>query len=301
MKRDAAPAAVLVAAKPEGPTSREVVDLAVRVLGTRRVGHAGTLDPFASGVLLVAWGRATGLVPYLQQYPKTYEASVRFGRITDTQDRTGAVLEERNPASVTEAAVRRALEPFRGTIMQVPPMFSALKHDGRRLHELARAGTTVERAGRERTVHELELLEFAPPVARLRVVCSAGTYVRTLAHDLGEALGPGASLDALSRTAIGPHRLAAALPAGRILALTRAELLERALAPSEALPDWPAVSLSPGEAREVLNGSWRDPGGRLAGIERARLLDREGRLLALASGGGSVRLLRVFGEREEAR
>ncbi len=278
-----------------------MVDDVVRVLGTRRVGHAGTLDPFASGVLLVLWGRATAFVPHLQDYEKSYEATVRFGRVTDTQDRLGETLEERDPSGLTADAIEAALPGFRGEILQVPPMFSALKQNGRRLYDLARQGETVNREPRRRRVSRLELLSWTPPVARLAVACSSGTYVRTLAHDLGAALGPGASLDELTRTAVGPHGLDAAVAGEEVRSLSRDELLARALAPADVLPDWPAVVLPAEEAVAAASGSWRDPRNRLTEECRYRLVDETGRLLALARGGEEPRLLRVFAEREAIR
>jgi tRNA pseudouridine55 synthase len=289
---------MLILDKPSGPNSRRVVDWVVRVLGTRRVGHAGTLDPFASGVLLVAWGKATALVPYLQEYEKCYEALVRFGRTTNTQDRLGEVVEERDPSALTAETVAAGLAGFRGRILQVPPMFSALKRDGERLYELARRGETVERAPRERQVSRLDLLEWDPPLARLAVTCSSGTYVRTLAHDLGLALGPGASLDELVRTSVGPHGLDAALPAAEVEAMNRSDLLARATSPAGALPDWPTAALPPEEAVAAAAGSWRDPQGRLTEERGYRLLAEDGRLIALAWGGKASRLLRVFAEPE---
>jgi tRNA pseudouridine55 synthase len=294
VKPAAVPPGLLPLAKPSGPTSRSLVDRVVRVLRSRRVGHAGTLDPFASGLLLVAWGRATALVPYLHGYEKRYRATVRFGRVTDTQDRTGVVLEEHEASALDRERVERALAPFRGRILQVPPMYSAVKQGGRRLYEIARDGRDVEREAREREVSRLELLDWDPPVAVIEVACSTGTYVRTLAHDLGRALGPGASLDALVRTGIGPFRLTDALDADRLDSLSREELLERAVAPADALPDWPALRLPDDEARLAAHGSFPDPGRRAAAVGRYRLLDERGALLALAEGGVPPRLLRVL-------
>lgn len=290
------PPGLLLLAKPSGPTSRWVVDRVVRSLRTRRVGHAGTLDPFASGLLLVVWGRATGLVPYLHEYEKSYRAVVRFGRVTDTQDRTGTVLEENPVSGIDRETLEGGLGPFRGRIHQVPPMYSAVKRDGERLYEFARRGEEVERAPRERRVSRLELLEWSTPVAVLEVTCSTGTYIRTLAHDLGRALGSGASLDALARTAIGPFRLADAIDPDRLEDLSREELLERAVAPADVLPDWPEIRLPEEEARRVVHGAFPDPRRLAAEAGRYRLLDAAGNLLALAEGGASPRLLRVFAE-----
>jgi tRNA pseudouridine55 synthase len=292
------PAGAILVDKPAGMTSRRVVDRVGGLLGTRGAGHAGTLDPFAQGVLLVAWGRATRLIPFLHDYAKSYEALVRFGRITDTQDLTGRVLEERDPSSLTLDRIEAALDAFRGVILQTPPMHSAVKVKGRRLYKAARAGETVARAPRERTVHRLDVLGWEPPCLRLEVVCSTGTYVRTLAHDLGAALGPGASLDELVRSAIGPHRL---LSASRLDALEdREDVLARALRPDEVLPDWPAVRLESESARRVAHGGVEDLTGRTPEAVGYRVLDAEGRLLAVAMGGDAPRLLRVFAGEEAA-
>jgi len=282
--------------KPPGPTSRDVVDDVVGALGVKRVGHAGTLDPFAQGLLLVVWGRATGLVPYLQRYPKTYEVEAEFGRTTDTQDGTGVTLAVRDASGLDAAGVRDALPAFRGTVRQVPPMYSAVKQAGRRLYEHARAGREVAREPRERTVFTFDLTEFSSPRARFRVTCEGGTYVRTLVHDLGAALGTGACVLRLERTAVGPHRLEGALAADRLRAPDRAAILAHAVAPAAALPDWPEIRIQdPAEAREVVCGSWRDAAGRAAGEGEYRVTGPEGNLLAVVRGGRPVRLLRVFG------
>jgi tRNA pseudouridine55 synthase len=272
------------------------VDAVVRALDTRRAGHAGTLDPFARGLLLIAWGRATGLVPYLQEYPKTYLARVRFGRVTDTQDRTGRVLAETDPARVTEERIRAALSRFRGPILQTPPMYSALKRDGQRLYRWARQGKEVSRNRRRRFVERFELMDYRSPLASFEIVCSKGTYVRTLAHDLGQVLGPGACVEDLSRTRIGPYAVEEALPAGCIPGLDATGLAARAVPPALALPDWPAVTVPEEEARAVAHGSWRDPAGRAKRPTTYRVMDEAGELLALVRGGERVELLRVLAE-----
>jgi len=297
---EAPPSGLLVVRKPSGPTSRRVVDRAVRALRTRHVGHAGTLDPMAEGVLLILWERATLLVPYLHEYPKEYRAVVRFGRRTDTQDRTGLVLAERSTEGITASAIEAALPRFRGRILQTPPSFSALKRNGRRSYEDARRGNPVPPAPRYRHVHRLELVEWNPPVAVLDMSVEGGTYVRTLAHDLGEALGAGASLDDLLRTAVGPFRLEDAESAESLFERERGELLERAIPPAEILPDWPRIVIPGGEAESVLQGSWLDPQARLAPGTRYRLLSERGELLALVEGGERPRYLRVVGERDRA-
>ncbi len=197
--------ALVAVDKPAGWTSHDVVARLRRIFGQRRVGHAGTLDPDATGLLLVGLGRVTRLLRFLQESPKEYRARVMFGVATDTLDASGAVL-ERTEMPLTRAQLERAAEAFTGTIEQVPPMVSALKVKGRRLYELARAGEEVERKPRDVRIDELEIEEFAGgeyPEATLRVACSSGTYIRSLAADLGTALGGCAHLVALRRLRIG--------------------------------------------------------------------------------------------------
>lgn len=195
---------VLPVDKPEGPTSHDVVAIARRALGERRVGHTGTLDPFASGLLLLCVGRATRLAEYFSGLDKTYEAEARLGVRTDTLDRDGQVIESSDAcADLASDDVEAALEGLRGEILQVPPQFSAKKVGGQRAYRSAREGRTVELPPVAVTVRELELIGLDAPLLRFHVRCSSGTYVRALARDLGEALGCGAHLTALRRTAIG--------------------------------------------------------------------------------------------------
>jgi len=197
--------------KPDGITSHDVIYQIRRVAGLRRVGHAGTLDPLATGVLLVCLGRATRLVEYLVGQPKTYEAAIRLGQSTNTYDAEGDVVAER-PLTFTPTDVTHALAQFRGDIEQVPPMYSAIKKDGQPLYKLARRGEKVELEPRPVTIYELDMLAFEPPILKLRVTCSSGTYIRSLAHDLGEVLGCGGHITALRRTAVGNFSLDTAVP-----------------------------------------------------------------------------------------
>ena len=188
--------------KPVGVTSNRALQDAKKLLGAKKAGHAGTLDPLASGLLLVLAGEATKFAGPMLESDKEYLATVRLGITTSTADAEGEVLEQR-PVDVRADQVAAALEHFRGSIEQTPPMHSALKHEGVPLYEHARAGRTVERASRRVTIHELEILQCAPPMLELRVRCSKGTYIRALAEDIGAALGTGAHLAALRRTASG--------------------------------------------------------------------------------------------------
>jgi tRNA pseudouridine55 synthase len=198
------PSGFLLLDKTPGPTSHDVVDAVRRALRTRRVGHAGTLDPFASGLMILAVGKATKDISRFVGLDKTYEATIRFGAVSDTMDRTGRIQGTVPLGTVPSAEeVEAGLAKFRGEIEQIPPMYSAKKIGGRKLYELARAGQTVERKPVRVTVHELELLSYEWPLARVRCRVSSGTYVRALAHDIGAALGCGAYLEELRRTRIG--------------------------------------------------------------------------------------------------
>ena len=194
------PDGIIIIDKPTGWTSMDVCAKLRGILREKRIGHAGTLDPMATGVLPVFVGRATKAVQFAENGRKEYHAVLKLGTVTDTQDTTGAVL-EMHPVTVGADEVRAALEHFTGELLQLPPMYSALKVNGQKLYDLARQGKTVERKPRAITVYELELLEqSAPDEFALRVVCSKGTYIRTLCHDLGQALGCGGCMAALRRT-----------------------------------------------------------------------------------------------------
>lgn len=193
--------------KPKGWTSHDAVAKLRRVLDQKQIGHAGTLDPNATGVLLLCLGRGTKLSRYFMLLEKEYHAFFRFGVATDTQDADGKVLEERDPSGVTEERIREMIEKYKGEILQTPPMVSAVKVGGKRLYQLARKGETVERAARPIHVRSFELIRYEPPVAEVNLVCSKGTYVRTIAADMGEELGCGAYLDRLTRVRIGPYRV----------------------------------------------------------------------------------------------
>ena len=295
---------VLVVDKPAGPTSFDVVARVKRLLRAGKAGHTGTLDPLATGVLAVCLGEAVKLQQYLTDGDKEYEALVAFGAATTTADAAGEVTQRGDPAGLDAAAVRAALARFVGEIEQVPPMFSAVRVAGRRLHEAARAGEEVERAPRRVRVHALELLELAPPVdgllrARVAVRCGKGTYVRVLATDLGAALGVPAHLAALRRTAAGPFTLADAIPLEEAERLGRSDpqrLSARLLPAGEALRGWPAVRLDPREALELCRGKPLRRPDLPAGLCRA--LDGEGRLLAVCDGRAGllqpVRVLRAI-------
>lgn len=236
--------------KPRGLTSHDVVDRVRAIARQREVGHAGTLDPMATGVLLICLGRATRLAEFLINSPKQYRARVRLGITTDTDDAEGRILTER-PVDVDRAAVEAALAAFRGPILQVPPTYSALKRDGQPLHRLARRGVTVEREARPVEIYQLELTDWAPPELTLEVLCSPGTYIRALARDLGERLGCGAHLSGLVRLASGDFRLEDAVELEEV---TTERLPSLLLPPDMALQRYPALHLSESEARRVRHG-----------------------------------------------
>lgn len=237
--------------KPVGVTSHDVVERVRRRLRDRGAGHLGTLDPGASGLLVVALGAATRCIPIWQGGEKTYEARVRFGVVTDTQDMHGKVLEQRDVA-LDEAAVREAALAFVGEIDQIPPMVSALKVGGQRLHRLARRGETVERRARRVTVVSWDWTAFEFPEAAFVVRVSGGTYVRTLAHDLGAALGTGAALASLKRLRSEPFSVERAVAMRALDTLRREEVLERfGVGLDEALLPMPTVTLDPARSRFV--------------------------------------------------
>lgn len=203
--------------KPPKITSQTAVTRVKRALGARKAGHAGTLDPDATGVLLVCIGKATRLFEALQSHDKEYVATLTLGVETDTYDAAGEVTGRSDVPDLSAVEIDRAMEPFRGDIEQVPPMYSALKRDGQPLYKLARRGEVVERPPRTVRISELEVLSVALPDVRIRVVCSRGTYIRSLAHDIGKALGCGAHLSQLVRTRSGPFRVEDAMPLSDVL------------------------------------------------------------------------------------
>lgn len=247
-------AGLLVVDKGPGVTSFQVVAHVRRVLRVPRVGHGGTLDPMATGVLPVLLGAATRLSAFILGQDKEYRARVRLGVTTDTLDATGRVTAERPVPPLDAAALRAVLRRFEGEIEQVPPMYSALHVGGRRLHELARAGVEVARAPRRVRIHALELLTWDPPELELRVVCGTGTYVRSLAADLGEALGCGAHLAALRRTRLGGFGVEEAVPWAEVQRGDPAVLWARLLPPDRAVAHLPVVRLDPSAAGRLARG-----------------------------------------------
>lgn len=227
---------VLIIDKPSGMTSHDVVDHVRRILRMKRVGHAGTLDPMATGVLIVLLGKATKLSQFLMSLDKEYEGTIRLGQTTNTHDAEGEVVSTRPVPDLSEEQVRAVMATFMGDQYQIPPMFSAKKQDGVPLYKLARKGKEVEREPRFIRVASFELLRFALPELDIRLRCSKGTYVRTLAHDMGEKIGCGAHLSALRRTATDKFTIAQAIPLEKLEQLDLPTLRRQLLSTYEAAP-----------------------------------------------------------------
>ncbi len=300
---------VLLVDKPAGPTSHDVVARVRRTAGHTRVGHTGTLDPPATGVLVVCLGRATKLVRFLQAGTKTYTARIRLGIATDTQDATGVELARVDASHLDEATVCGALQVFQGEIEQIPPMVSAVKVDGQRLHELARRGETVERTARRVEVSSLVVDRFVPgTVAEVDVLltCSAGTYVRTIAHDLGAALGVGGSLASLRRVANGPFAAEECVALATIDETDAAGLQALGIAPLDAVRRTLEIVELGGEqqARRLVQGQPLPALGRSGPVAVVRPQDgeRPAQLLAIVEddpAGARARPLLVWTRPEE--
>ena len=242
--------------KPLGWTSQDVTARLRRVFNTRRIGHGGTLDPMATGVLPVFVGRATRGVEFFEHAGKTYEAVLRLGLTTDTEDITGTTLTERE-VNCSEEEFLAVLPQFRGQILQVPPMYSALKVNGQKLYDLARKGREVERQPRPITIHRLELLEFSGNEAKILVECSKGTYIRTLCKDIGQALGCGGCMAALRRTQAGEYRIEDSIPLEKLLEESEQGLpVERYLKSVDSMfASYPAVELTANQEKRCRNGN----------------------------------------------
>jgi tRNA pseudouridine55 synthase len=269
--------------KPPGHTSHDIVDEARRHFGTRRIGHLGTLDPQATGVLPLAVREATKLVPFLPPMQKMYVGTVRFGVETDTLDAQGRVVRTHDGPLAGESAVREALRHFVGEIWQIPPMYSAVKKDGVPLHRLARRGEEVEREPKRVTIEKVELLRFEPPDAEISVVCGPGTYVRVLASDLGGALGCGALLQSLRRLQSGAFDISQAVTLEQLAEEAAAGKLDARLIPLHEALRIDEVRLSEEAVKRLSNGGDVSPGSgyRRAIGTRAVASDEEGRPVAL--------------------
>jgi len=289
---------VLPLDKPVGITSFDAVREVRRILGERRVGHAGTLDPTASGLLPICVGRTTRFVDYFHAQPKTYHCVVRLGERSDTFDTEGVIVPGADASGVDPEQIRAELQRFTGEIEQVPPMHSAVRHEGRHLYEIARAGEEVHREPRRVTIHSAELVDFRPGTvaeAEIVVVSGKGAYMRVLAADLGEALGTGGLLGWLSRTSYGSLRLDSSVSLSALAAMEDPWL---ALIPPEvAVDDLPSVSLGPAQVQQVRRGQqvWL-PRTTLPGVSgECRIHDPSGELVGIGDlNGGLLRPTKVL-------
>ena len=276
---------ILILDKDRGISSNKALQQVRNLFRARKAGHCGSLDPLATGVLPICLGQATRFADYLLGADKRYRATCRLGVVTTTGDAEGEVL-ARKPVAVTRAEVEAGLAGFRGPIEQVPPMYSALKHEGRRLYELAREGKTVERAARRVEIYALELESFAQDEMILDVRCSKGTYIRTLAEDIGAALGCGAHLAALRRRAVTPFDERDAIDFAALEALARsapAELDGRLLPVAAALEGFPELRLAAGQATATRHGQPQAGLGERAGL--VRLYAEDGEFIGLGEVG----------------
>ena len=241
--------------KPQGMTSFGAVATVRRLIGERRVGHAGTLDPDATGVLPVCLGQGTKISAFLTDTTKVYRAQIELGRATDTYDASGQTTQRGDPSGISREQVLSALDAFRGLIAQTPPMFSAVKHHGKRLYELARAGIQVERPSRPARIDRLELTDWQPPRLTIEVVCGKGTYIRSLAHDLGQALGCGATLTSLVRLRSGLFDIREAVSLSQFEDACRHGYWHRYVYPIDIVfLDWAAVIVSEAQGQLIRNG-----------------------------------------------
>lgn len=305
-KRDVPLSGILNVDKPPGMTSHDVVDAVRRVAGQRKVGHAGTLDPMATGVLLVCLGRATRVAEYLMAGQKRYRASIVFGATTDTYDAEGEITSSGGRTDFDRAEIEAALAGFVGTIEQVPPMFSALKQQGQPLYKLARQGKSVEREPRQVQIDRIELVDWAPSSLVIEVTCSPGTYIRSLAHDLGQALESQAYLATLVRLASGEFTLQEAVSLERLEEAFQHGQEDRYLLPlDEAFLDWPAMIVGADDARHILHGqavrgeppATGQAGGDRSGAPLVRAYSLDGDFLAIMTyhtASGQWRPKKVF-------
>ncbi len=254
--------------KPQGITSFGTVATVRRLIGERRVGHAGTLDPDATGVLPVCLGRGTKISAFMTDTTKVYQAQIELGRATDTYDASGQTTQQGDPSGISREQVLSALDSFRGLIAQKPPMFSAVKHCGKRLYELARAGIQVERRSRLARIDRLDLTDWQPPLFTIDVTCGKGTYIRSLAHDLGQVLGCGATLTGLNRLRSGLFHLKDAVSLSELETACHRGYWHRYVYPIDIVfRDWTAIIVSEAHGQLIRNGQPLALGGLTGGQE----------------------------------
>ena len=289
---------ILVVNKPRGLTSRAVVNRVASVMPGTKVGHAGTLDPLASGVLIICAGPSTRLVEMVQQLPKSYRTRVLLGARSDTLDADGRIQPEANPRVPSRGAVDDAVRPLVGEVVQVPPEYSALKVRGRRAYDLARAGRPVDLAGRRVRIDRIAVLHYNWPHLELEIDCGSGTYIRAIARDLGESMGCGGLVETLTRIRIGPFTIDQAVDPEELSAESLPGCLR---SPLEALADWPRLVLEPGQVAAITAGQRlraRDFGPASIPAGRVALVGPDGRLVALAESEpsqGWIQPRKVFG------
>jgi len=241
--------------KPWGKTSFSMVAMVKQLTGERHVGHAGTLDPAATGVLPICLGQGTRIVEFLVDATKAYRAEIELGIVTDTYDADGRIIQRGDPSGITHDQLESGLASFCGSIWQTPPMYSAVKYQGKPLYELARAGITIKRKSRLAKVHKLELVDWQPPVVTIEVVCGKGTYIRSLAYDLGQALGCGAYLKTLVRLKCGPFGIKEAVPLPQLEDAFRYDCWQSLLYPIDSvLLHWAAMIVSDDAMQSIKNG-----------------------------------------------
>lgn len=286
--------------KPYGLTSTEVVRRLKRSSGVKRVGHGGTLDPMATGVVPVCFGQGTRVVEYLVEGGKEYRGIVQLGTVTDTYDAMGSVVETKDASAVSLEDVTRAVDHFKGVIEQVPPMYSALKVQGKRLYELARAGIEVERKPRSVEVHEIDVIDWSPPAVTLNVECGRGLYMRSLAHDLGSEIGSGGHLKELVRTRSGPFHIADSLDLETAEQMAADGDWSELHAPDTVLSGMSAAIVGSDVEGDIRHGRQLPIEVRLEGSSqdtKYRVYSSDGRFLAIVSAdeaSGAWRPVKVF-------
>jgi len=272
--------------KPWGKTSFSIVSVVKRLSGERRVGHAGTLDPAASGVLPICLGQGTRVIEFLLDAPKAYRAEIEFGVVTDTDDATGNIIGRGDPSGISRGRLLEALNSFCGLISQTPPMYSAVKHRGKPLYKLARLGIEVERKSRLARIYHLELIDWQPPVATIEVECGRGTYIRSLAHDLGQLLGCGASLRSLLRLRCGSFGIEDAVSLSQLDDAFRYGYWQQFIYPIDwVLLHWAAVVVDNVAEEDIRNGRplvfARDDSWQTSYGDRCRVYTRDGSFLGV--------------------
>ena len=284
---------LIIINKPSGITSYTVVKRVRKILKVRKAGHTGTLDPFAQGILVVCFNEGTKLAPFLAGEDKEYLGMLRLGIETDTQDITGRVIKDNSPDHISTTQIQMAFESFQGKIMQVPPMYSALKHNGVPLYRLARKGEKIERSPREVEIKRLSIEKIDSPKVFFRVICSKGTYIRTLANDLGNFLGCGACLEMLNRTRSGSFRIEDSITLENLERTSLKEVEEKwIISPSRGLSSWQEIIVDEEIARKLYQGK------TISGLELKEKnetgLNLKGKIKILTPGGDLIAIAEVF-------